>query len=74
MNNTDSKENTNGLLYSAYHKLYSALNSLEKFEKGTSFFDNISHLDNFFSEYNRYQYNDCRTHFYKRLCIMQIIK
>lgn len=51
MKNTNSKENTKGLLYSAYHKLYSALSSLEKFEKGTNFFDNISHLDNFFSEY-----------------------
>ncbi|WP_027373241.1 MULTISPECIES: hypothetical protein [Chryseobacterium] len=51
MNNTNPKENTKGLLYSAYHKLYSALSSLEKFEKGINFFDNISHLDNFFSEY-----------------------
>lgn len=51
MNNNNPKENTKGLLYSAYHKLYSALSSLEKFEKGTNFFDNISHLDNFFSEY-----------------------
>ncbi|WES98255.1 hypothetical protein P2W68_01270 [Chryseobacterium arthrosphaerae] len=51
MNNNNPKENTKGLLYSAYHKLYSALSSLEKFEKGINFFDNISHLDNFFSEY-----------------------
>ena len=43
--------NSRGLLYSALHKFYSALSSLEKFEKGANFFDNISHLDNFFSEY-----------------------
>lgn len=40
-----------GLLYSAFHKFYSALISLERFEKGKNFFDNISYLDNFFSEY-----------------------
>ena len=40
-----------GLLYPALHKFYSALSSLEKFEKGTNFFDNIRYLDNFFSEY-----------------------
>lgn len=40
-----------GLMYPALHKFYSALNSLEKFEKGSNFFDNIAHLDNFFSEY-----------------------
>ncbi len=33
------------------HKFYSALNSLEQFGKGKNFFDNISYLDNFFSEY-----------------------
>lgn len=43
--------NSRGLLYSALHKFYSALSSLEKFKKGTNFFDNISYLDNFFSEY-----------------------
>ncbi len=43
--------NTRGLLYPALHKFYSALSSLEKFEKGSNFFDNIGHLDNFFSEY-----------------------
>lgn len=43
--------NSRGPLYPALHKFYSALNSLEKFEKGTNFFDNISYLDNFFSEY-----------------------
>ena len=42
---------TKCLLYPALHKFYSALSSLEKFEKGSNFFDNISHLDNFFSEY-----------------------
>lgn len=40
-----------GLLYPALHKFYSALSSLEKFGKGNDFFDNISYLDNFFSEY-----------------------
>ncbi|WP_165045563.1 hypothetical protein [Dysgonomonas sp. ZJ709] len=40
-----------GLLYPAMHKFYSALNSLEQFGKGKNFFDNISYLDNFFSEY-----------------------
>lgn len=39
------------LMYPAMHKFYNALSSLEKFEKGNNFFDNISHLDNFFSEY-----------------------
>ncbi|GGA94849.1 hypothetical protein [Mucilaginibacter rubeus] len=43
--------NSRGLLYPALHKFYSALSSLEKFEKGTNFFDNIGYLDNFFSEY-----------------------
>jgi hypothetical protein len=43
--------NKRGVLYPAFHKFYSALNSLEKFEKGTNFFDNITYLDNFFSEY-----------------------
>ncbi|MRT93047.1 hypothetical protein [Ancylomarina sp. 16SWW S1-10-2] len=44
-------KNSRGLLYPALHKFYSALSSLEKFEKGSNFFDNICHLDNFFSEY-----------------------
>lgn len=44
-------KNSRGLLYPALHKFYSALSSLEKFEKESNFFDNISHLDNFFSEY-----------------------
>ena len=39
------------LLYPAFHKFYSALSSLENFSKGNDFFDNISSLDNFFSEY-----------------------
>lgn len=51
MTEPEPKQNNRGLLYSAYHKLYNALSSLEKFEKGTNFFDNISHLDIFFSEY-----------------------
>ena len=40
-----------GLLYPAYQKFYSALKSLERFDKDKNFFDNISNLDNFFSEY-----------------------
>lgn len=44
-------ENSKELLYPAFQKLYSSLNSLEKFQKGNDFFDNISSLDNFFSEY-----------------------
>jgi len=51
MQTIDPKEDNRGLLYPAYHKLYSALNNLDKFEKGSNFFDNISYLDNFFSEY-----------------------
>lgn len=43
--------NSRGLLYPAFHKFYNALSSLEKFEKGQNFFDNINCLDNFFSEY-----------------------
>lgn len=43
--------NSRGMLYPALHKFYNALSSLEKFEKGTNFFDNINYLDNFFSEY-----------------------
>jgi hypothetical protein len=43
--------NSRGLIYPALHKFYSALSSLAKFEKGTNFFDNITYLDNFFSEY-----------------------
>lgn len=40
-----------GLLFSAYQKLYSALCNLDRFDKEANFFDNISCLDNFFSEY-----------------------
>lgn len=40
-----------GLLYPAYQKLYSALSSLERFNKETNFFDNISAIDSFFTEY-----------------------
>ena len=39
------------LLYPAYQKLYSALCNLERFDKESNFFDNISSLDGFFSEY-----------------------
>lgn len=40
-----------GLLYPAYQKFYNALSSLERFRKEANFFDNISCLDTFFSEY-----------------------
>ena len=40
-----------GLLYSAYQKFYSALKNLQRFDKENNFFDNISSLDSFFSEY-----------------------
>lgn len=49
--NENILENLRSLLYPALHKFYNALNSLEKFEKGSNFFDNIGYLDNFFSEY-----------------------
>jgi len=40
-----------GLLYPAYQKFYSALNNLEHFDKESKFFDNISAIDSFFTEY-----------------------
>lgn len=40
-----------GILFPAYQKFYSALSILDKFNKEKSFFDNISSLDGFFSEY-----------------------
>lgn len=40
-----------GLLYPAYQKLYSAISCLERFRKEHDFFENISCLDTFFSEY-----------------------
>ena len=40
-----------GLLYPAYQKLYSALSNLDRFDKEADFFNNISCLDAFFSEY-----------------------
>ena len=40
-----------GLLFSAYQKLYSALSNLERFDKESNFFDNISAIDDFFNEY-----------------------
>ena len=39
------------LLYPAFQKFYSALKCLELFRKDNSFFDNISSLDTFFSEF-----------------------
>ena len=40
-----------GLLYPAYQKFYSAICSLERFNKDQDFFENIASLDAFFSEY-----------------------
>lgn len=40
-----------GILFSAYQKFYSALNCLKNFDKENDFFENISNLDNFFSEF-----------------------
>lgn len=40
-----------GLLYPAYLKFYNALSNLERFDKEADFFNNISCIDNFFSEY-----------------------
>lgn len=40
-----------GKLFSAYQKFYSALCSLERFNKEKDFFENIANLDNFFSEF-----------------------
>jgi hypothetical protein len=66
--------NSRGLLYPALHKFYSALSSLEKFEKGKNFFDNIGYLDNFFSEYRHITFvlqkslaNTCFMSTYERL-------
>lgn len=39
------------LLYPAFQKFYSALSSLERFHKEKNFFENISSLDTFFSEF-----------------------
>ena len=41
-----------GLLYPAYQKYYSALRNLDRFDKEADFFDNITCLDGFFSEYH----------------------
>lgn len=40
-----------GILFPAFQKFYSAVCSLESFDKENDFFDNISNLDKFFSEY-----------------------
>ena len=40
-----------GILYTAYQKFYSALNCLERFDKEKDFFENISNIDGFFSEF-----------------------
>lgn len=39
------------LLLPAYQKLYSALQSIERFNKGQDLFDNIACIDNFLSEF-----------------------
>ena len=44
-------EDKKDLLYPAFQKYYSALSSLDRFSKEKSFFENISALDSFFSEY-----------------------
>ena len=41
----------NDLLFPAFQKFYSALSNLERFRKGGNFFDNISCLDTFFTEF-----------------------
>lgn len=38
-------------MYNAFQKFYSALSALEQFDKENDFFDNISSLDKFFSEF-----------------------
>lgn len=38
-------------MYPAFQKFYNALSSLERFDKNKDFFENISSLDNFFTEY-----------------------
>ena len=43
-------------LFPALQKYYSALNSLERFNKEANFFDNISALDSFFSEYRNVRF------------------
>ena len=40
-----------GVLFTAYQKFYSSLSALEQFDKEKDFFDNISNLDKFFSEF-----------------------
>lgn len=40
-----------GLLFPAFQKFYSALSNLERFNQEANFFDNISCIDSFFSEY-----------------------
>lgn len=39
------------IMYGAFQKFYSALSNLRKFDKEKDFFNNISCLDNFFSEF-----------------------
>lgn len=40
-----------GILFPAYQKFYSILSHLERFDKESNFFDNISAIDSFFNEY-----------------------
>lgn len=44
-------DSNNNLLVPAAQKLYNALSSLDRFSKYNNFYDNISSLDNFLSEY-----------------------
>ena len=75
-------ESEQDLLFPAFQKYYSALSSLERFKKDNSFFDNMSSLDTFFSEYRNVTfvlqkslahtpylevYNELRTKYLSRL-------
>lgn len=40
-----------GILFSPFQKFYSALSCLERFNKEKDFFENISSIDGFFSEF-----------------------
>jgi hypothetical protein len=46
-----TEQQTNGLMYPALQKFYSSLKSIINVKPDASFFDNISNIDNFFSEF-----------------------
>lgn len=56
------------LLVPAAQKLYSALSSLERFSKHNDFFDNISSLDSFLSEYRNVTFYGHKNEVSKGLC------